>query len=258
MNDMSMAMTSSRAARCSAAHRSNQAGRPHVSGPGSATCALTGVPVSALPSADVAEVRALRHQPVVERRGLGAAGGLHRPGRVVALVDHAERLDRPGGAVLRVGLVAVQPVDVDAGDVDVRAAVDDPVRQGAAEPAAGEDADRVQPGRDEVVADLGRLADHRLQVGREALRAAEELRDADLGRDRDAAHRLLEVGTHPVPVRRQLAEREVVRDSGPPATARRRPRTGRASGRRPPRGSSRSWPGPPAPASRARSPGSPR
>jgi hypothetical protein len=64
----------------------------------------------------------------------------------VALVDHAERLDGAGGAVLRVGLVAVQPVDVDAGDVDVGTAVDDPVRKRAAEAAAGEDADRVQPG----------------------------------------------------------------------------------------------------------------
>ena len=37
MNAMSIAMTSSRAARCSAAHQSNHCGRPQVSGPGSGT-----------------------------------------------------------------------------------------------------------------------------------------------------------------------------------------------------------------------------
>ena len=57
---------------------------------------------------------------------------------------------------------------------------DDPVRQHAAQAAAGEDADRVQARGDEVVLQLRRLADDRLQVGREALGPAEELLDADL------------------------------------------------------------------------------
>ena len=35
MNDMSMQMTPSRAARCSAAQKSNHRGRPQDSGPGS-------------------------------------------------------------------------------------------------------------------------------------------------------------------------------------------------------------------------------
>ena len=35
MNDMSMTITPSRAARCSAAQCANQFGRPHVSSPGS-------------------------------------------------------------------------------------------------------------------------------------------------------------------------------------------------------------------------------
>ena len=74
--------------------------------------ALRGVPVGALPAADVPEVRPLRHQPLVDRRHLRAARGPHRPARVVGLVHHAERLDGPGRAVLGVGLVAVQPVDV--------------------------------------------------------------------------------------------------------------------------------------------------
>ena len=83
----------------------------------------------------------------------------------------------------------------------------------APDAAAGQDADRVQPGGDEVVAQLGRLADDRLQVGREALRPAEELADADVERDRHAAHRLLDVRPHAIPVGADLAEREVGRDA---------------------------------------------
>ena len=68
----------------------------------------------------------------MDRRLLRPARGLHRARRVVALVDHAERLDGARAAVLGVRLVGVQPVDVHAGDVDVGAAVDDPVREHAA------------------------------------------------------------------------------------------------------------------------------
>ena len=187
MNDMSMRITPSRAARCSASQYGNQFWRPHESCSTLGLVAGRRIPVGALPAADVAEVGAGGGQPVVNGGALRAARGLHRLRRVVALVDHAERLDGARAAVLGVGLVAVQAVDVDAGDVDVGAAVDDPVRQHAAEAAAGEDADRVEAGGDEVVLQLGRLADDRAQVGREALRAAEELLDAGLERDRARA-----------------------------------------------------------------------
>ena len=128
----------------------------------------------------------------------------------MALVDHAERFDRARSPVLRVRLVRQHAVDVHAGDVDVRQAVHDPVRHDAAEAAAGEDADRVQSGRDEVTAQLGRLADDRLQVGREAFGTAEEFLHADLGRDRHARHRGLEVRRHAVPIGRQVDVRHVV------------------------------------------------
>ena len=172
-----------------------------------------GVPVGSLPAADVAEAGSRLDQPVVNRRALHPARGLHRPARVVALVHLPERLHRAGPAVLRVGLVAMQPVDVQAGDVDVGAPGDDPVRQRPAESAAGQDADRVQPGCDEVVPQLGRLADHRRQVGGERLGAAEELPHPQVKGHRHPAHRLLQVGPHPVPVRRDLAEREVGRSA---------------------------------------------
>jgi hypothetical protein len=84
--------------------------------------------------------------------------------------------------------------------------MDDPMCQQPADAAAGEDADRVEAGSDEIVLEFGRLADDRAQVGRKAFRAAEEFLDPDLERDRDAAHRLLEIGRHALPVRRNLAE----------------------------------------------------
>ena len=65
----------------------------------------------------------------------------------MAEVDEAEGLHRARAAVLRVGLVGVEPVDVEAGHVHVRAPGRDSVRRHAAEPAAREDADGVQADR---------------------------------------------------------------------------------------------------------------
>ena len=90
----------------------NQLGRPHES---ASTCGVIAgwrVPVGAFPAADVAEVRAARREAIVDRRLLRAARGLHRARRVVALVDHAERLDGARAAVLGVRLVRVQAIDV--------------------------------------------------------------------------------------------------------------------------------------------------
>ena len=94
-------------------------------------------------------------------------------------VDHAERLDGPLPPVLGIGLIGVESVDVDAGDVGVRTTVEDPTGDQASESAGGEDPDRIETGRDEVVAQLGSLADDRGQVGSEALGSAEELPDSD-------------------------------------------------------------------------------
>ncbi len=119
----------------------------------------------------------------------------------MALVNHAQRLDRAGAAVLGVGLVGLQAGRVHAGDIGAGVAVDDPVRHQPAEAAAGEDADRVQAGGDEVVAHLRCRPDDRLEVGGEALRTAEEGADTGVERGRHAAHRRFDVGPHTVPVR---------------------------------------------------------
>ena len=174
--------------------------------------ARSGEPVGALPAAHIAERRALRGQRLVQRRALHAAGGLHRPVRVVALVHHPQRLDGTGAAVLGGGLVRLGAGDVEAGDVDLRVAAHDPLGHHPAEAATGEDADRVQPGGHEVVGDLGRLAHDGGEVGGEALRAAEERADAGLGADGHPAHGPLDVRAHPVPVGLQRCERHVVGD----------------------------------------------
>ncbi len=132
-------------------------GQRPLTGPG--TRGVHRVPLRALPPADLAEGGPGRGQPVMQHRAPHVSGGPPLPARVVAPVDRAQGLRRPLPQVLGFGLIGMQPVEVDAGDVDVRGAFDDPVRQGATDPAAGEDSDRVQPGRDEEVAQFGRLAD---------------------------------------------------------------------------------------------------
>ena len=106
----------------------------------------------------------------------------------------------------------MQAVDVEAGHVDVGSAGQHPMRQHTTHPAAGEDADRVHSGGDEVVAQLRRLTDDRKQIGGEALRAAEERADPRVERDRHSAHGPLEVRAHAIPVGLDDPEREVVGD----------------------------------------------
>jgi hypothetical protein len=104
----------------------------------------------------------------------------------------------------------VQPIDIKPGHVDIRPTMDDPVGQHPPEPAARQDPDRVEPRRHEIILQLGRLADDRQQVRREALGPAEELLHPRIEQHRHPAHRLLDVRPHAVPVGRQVAEREVL------------------------------------------------
>src|SRR6266545_4192340 len=212
MNDMSMRITPSRAARCSASQWGNQLCRPQD------RASTTGrTPSGAYQSGLSQPDTSLKYAPRSTSRRCSGEN----------LAPRAERLAGTGRPVLRVALVPVQPVDVEPGHVDVGPPVQDPAGERLPDPAAGQDADRVQPGRHEVVAKLGCLADHRLQVGREALRAAEVGAYTGVQRDRDALHRLFQVRRGAVPVRWQLAEGEVLRYSLDPP--RRAPaRTGRA------------------------------
>ena len=133
-------------------------------------------PVGSLPPGHVLEPRARGGEPVVQRRAPDPAGRAHRAPRVVALVDHPQALHRPARPIARRCLVGMQSIDVHTCHVDVRPTGRDPVGDRPAPAAAGQDPDRVQPGRDEVVAHLGRLADDRLQVRGEGLRPQKNVR----------------------------------------------------------------------------------
>src|SRR5262245_43919860 len=140
-------------------------------------CALRRVPVRTLPAAHVPEVRTARGKPVVQRGLLRPARGLHGLRRIVALIDSPQGFDDACLEVLGIRLVGVQSVDIETGAVEPRLARCDPLGDRPADPAAGENADRVEPGGDEVVLDLRCLTDDRLQVRGAALRAAEEFLD---------------------------------------------------------------------------------
>jgi hypothetical protein len=90
-------------------------------------------------------------------------------------------------------------------------AVGDPLRDDAADAAAGQDAERVQARRDEVAVQFGRWPDQRPDIGGERLRTAKERAHASLGQARNPGQRRAEERLHPLPVRRQLAEGEVAR-----------------------------------------------
>ena len=95
-------------------------------------------------------------------------------------VNQPERLQGPLAAVFRVALVALEAIDIDAGDVHIRAPVQNPVRHHPTQSATGNDADGVQAGRHEIVPEFRRLANDRCEVGRKTFRAAEKLANARL------------------------------------------------------------------------------
>ena len=84
------------------------------------------------------------NEPVVQRRQLDPAGGLHRSVGVVALVHHPERLDRARAPVLRSGLMGMEAGRMHARDVGAGIAVDDPMgdRPPDARPAGSAGRDR--------------------------------------------------------------------------------------------------------------------
>ena len=81
-------------------------------------------------------------------------------------------------AIMQPGHIAVErceAADVHAGEIGGGRSVDDPLGQCPPRPARRGDADRVEPGSDEEVGALRRLAEDELVVRREALRAVVEL-----------------------------------------------------------------------------------
>ena len=61
-------------------------------------------------------------------------------------------------AVLAVGLILVQPINIHASHIHIRLAGHNPVRHQPTNTAPGQDPDRVQASGNEIVVELGRLA----------------------------------------------------------------------------------------------------
>ena len=114
------------------------------------------------------------------------------------------------------------PARVGLRQVDRRIAVHDPVGQHRAGARAAEEADRVEAGRHEVVAQPGRLAEVVQAVRGEALRAAEVQPDTGVGQDRQPLDHGFVVRAEVVPVLGQPGELGVRRDAAgrPRVTAR--------------------------------------
>ena len=170
--------------------------------------------VGVLPAAGGDEVGAVGDVVGVVRRAADVAAEQRLgvgPGQVVE--QEAQPLHRALLAEAPGRLELVRPVDPDRGDVERRVLLDQPLRHHVAEPAAGQDADRVEAAGEVEVVDLGRLAEHRRQVVGEALRPAEERADAGVLERREAPHRHLEERRQPVPVGREHRERAVARRS---------------------------------------------
>src|SRR6202022_1558547 len=107
----------------------------------------------------------------------------------------------------------VEAIDIDPGDVNIGISRDDPIGQYATQTTAGQNADGIQARRYEVTFELRRLPDDGTQIWRKALGTTEQLFHADFRGDRPARHGALEKGRHALPIRRQLAEGEIVRNS---------------------------------------------
>ncbi len=105
-----------------------------------------------------------------------------------------------------------EAADVDRPEIHRRLARHDPFRERHAGAAGTGDSHRVEPGTDIEAAQLRRLAQNVVQVGREALRPVHERLDAGLFQRRHADQRVVHQDLELVPVVRQHAEFEIVRN----------------------------------------------
>ena len=148
-------------------------------------------------------------QPVVQHGPAHVPPGGRLPGRPDRVPEqHAQLLHGPLGPEPARRLVAVGPVDGDARRVDRRHPVHDPVREHAAHPAAGQDAQRVQARGHEVAVQLGSGPEQRPHVGGERLRPAEEGPHARIRQHGNPVQRRAEEGLHPLPVRTYFPKRK--------------------------------------------------
>jgi len=175
--------------------------------------ALRGEPIGPLPARRLAEAGAARRQALVQRRGAHAAPGRRLVVGPVHGIELAEGFRRPLAQVARVVLERHHAADVDVGHVHRRVAPDDPLGDHLAGAAGRLDADRVEAGGDEEVAQFRRLAQVIAHVGGEALGPAEELAQAHALERRHPVHGAFQNRHEVIHVAGQLVEAEVLGDA---------------------------------------------
>ena len=141
--------------------------------------------VDSLPAEALAEDRPLLGVSRVERRTAHAACGLEllaRPGHGVVHAEHLlDAVSKEHGRAVE----ATEPADVDAPNVTRRRSLRDPLGHRTARTSSVGDTGRVEPGRHEEAAALGRLAKNVLVIRREGLWSVDERVDLSLLEARD-------------------------------------------------------------------------
>ena len=203
--------TASRAARCSSATGPNQLGRrkEYVGSAGSPGRSNQSGRSHPLVSPRCPPAAASRSVSGV-RRTPRAAWRLHV--RPVHRVEPAEAL---AGALVEVAAVPLrrgEAGDVHARRVEVRRAVDHPLGEGPAGAGGVDDALGVEAGSDEQAGHLRGLTEAEAHVGREGLRCGEEPLVRAGAQDGHGALGSRADRREVLPVRLELAEREVVPD----------------------------------------------
>ncbi len=119
-------------------------------------------------------------------------------------------LERAGANPFRAPMRAAEASDVGVPQVVRRRPVHDPFGQRHSGAAAGGDAEGVEAGTDEAVAELGGFAEDEHPVRREALGTVDQLVDPDVAEPRHTSDRELHDRREMVPVGVEQLEREVV------------------------------------------------
>ena len=173
----------------------------------------TRIPVGALPAGRFSEAGAGRGQPVVQHALLHPARGLPLAERPVVLITDAQRLDVAVVQIARVVLPGLGAANVDRPHVHRRQAGGNPLRHDHANPATGQNAQRVHAGRHKKVLQIRRRAHEVVVVRREGFRTTEKQLDAVVHQRRHARHGFFDHGQQAVPVGLDIVETEGLRDA---------------------------------------------
>ena len=136
-----------------------------------------------------------------------ACRGLLPIGEVVG-IEQAKRFPCPVDKVGPVAHEGLHPADVDIGEIERRVSVFHPVGQRHARPARGLDADRIEPGGDEIAAQFRCLAQVIGVVGGEAFGTIEKGMDTGALQQRHTVDRLFQDGFEMVEILGQLVKAE--------------------------------------------------